>query len=344
MAGRVGIASSALSAAKVGLTIAIRYAARRRQFGPEQEAETLLLDYQTHQKRLMPLLANAYALDFATKYLIERYANRTANNSGEDDIREIETLAAGIKAFSTWNTTSTLQESREACGGQGYMAENRLAALKADSEIYTTFEGDNTVLIQLVAKACLSDYKQQFNDARLFGLVKQIAGQAVHDIAGHNPIAARQTDKEHLLDSGFQLDAFRHREQSLLTSVAKRLKKRIDQGTDSYAAMIQCQNHLFALGQAHVERVILEQFVLGIEACSDLQVVPILEKLRSLFALSHMEKNKGWYLEHGLWEGTKTKAIRHQMEVLSQELSQEAVELVDAFGIPEQSLGAPIAM
>ena len=339
VAGRVGVTSAALSAAKSGLTIAIRYAARRRQFGPEHGTETLLLDYPTHQRRLLPLLANVYALDFATKYLTSRYAART-----EEDVREIETLAAGLKAFSTWNATKTLQECREACGGQGYMAENRLAAIKADAEIFTTFEGDNTVLMQLVAKARLSEYKQQFNDIRFFGLVKQIAGQAIHDIAGHNPIVARQTDSNHLLDVDFQLETFRHREEALLVSVARRLKKRIDKGMDSYDAMLQCQNHLFALGHAHIERVILEQFIQGIEATSDPAVVSVLEKLRSLFALWHMEKQKGWYLEHGSWEGAKSKAIRRQIDLLCQELSQEAVALVDAFGIPDQSLAAPIAL
>lgn len=103
VAGRVGNAQSALSVAKSSLTIALRYAARRRQFGPDGEAETLLIDYQSHQQRLMPLLANAYALDFALKYLTQRYANRK-----EEEMREIETLAAGLKAFSTWNTTKML--------------------------------------------------------------------------------------------------------------------------------------------------------------------------------------------------------------------------------------------
>ncbi len=74
----------------------------------------------------------------------------------------METTAAGLKAFSTWNTTHTLQTGREACGGEGYLAINRFAALKADSDIFTTFEGDNTVLMQLVAKNLLTDLPRQF--------------------------------------------------------------------------------------------------------------------------------------------------------------------------------------
>ena len=71
--GRISIAAAGVSAAKSGLAIAVRYSERRRQFRtPGVEGETPLLHYPTHQRRLMPLLANAYAADFALKYLVRR--------------------------------------------------------------------------------------------------------------------------------------------------------------------------------------------------------------------------------------------------------------------------------
>ncbi|HEV3211197.1 MAG TPA: acyl-CoA dehydrogenase family protein, partial [Chthoniobacterales bacterium] len=148
LSGRISIATSANSSAKSALTISIRYGARRRQFGPARSSqETLLLDYPAHQRRLFPLLANVFALDFALKHLVEQSEKIRA-----EDSRPLETLAAGLKAFTTWNATQVIQTCRETCGGEGYLAVNRLAALKADTDVYTTFEGDNTVLMQLVAK------------------------------------------------------------------------------------------------------------------------------------------------------------------------------------------------
>ncbi|MFQ5419740.1 MAG: acyl-CoA dehydrogenase [Anaerolineae bacterium] len=337
--GRVGIALSALSAAKTGLTIATRYANRRRQFGADGRSETLLLNYQTHQRRLMPLLANAYALNFALKYLVQRYAHRR-----EADAREVETLAAALKAYSTWNTTHTLQTAREATGGQGYMAVNRIAALKADTDIFTTFEGDNTVLMQLVAKGRITRFRQQFHDMKLFGLVKYIAREAAESVTEHNPLQVRNTDPDHLLDGKFHLHAFRHREEMILSAAAKRLKKRLDQGMDSYAAFIQVQQHLVNLAHAFVERVILEQFLAGITAVNDKALAVTLTRLAQLFALSHIEQHKGWYLEHGYLSGVKSKAIRRQVDRLVYEISREAVPLVDAFGIPDEVLNAPIAL
>jgi len=337
--GRIGIGTSALSAAKSGLTIAIRYGAQRRQFGPDGQPETVILDYQTHQRRLMPLLANAYALDFAIKHLGERYAQRT-----EEDMREIEALAAGIKAYSSWNTTHTLQTCREACGGQGYLAVNRLAALKADTDIFTTFEGDNTVLMQLVAKGCLSEFKQQFHDMHLGDMILYVAQKAATVVAQLNPIVTRIKNPEHLRDSQFHLEAFRYREQSLIDSAARRLRSRIDDGMDGHAALIECQQHLVNLGHAYVERVILEQFVTGVESCDDPTLQTVLQRLADLFALSHIEKHKGWYLEHNYLEGGKTRAIRQQVDELCREVREDAVALVDAFGIPESCLAAPIAV
>jgi len=134
--GRIGIPRAGLSAVKSGLTIAIRYGDQRRQFGPEGGSEVPILNYRTHQRRLMPLLANAYALHFALQYLTSRFLKRK-----EEEMQEIEALAAGLKSFSTWNTTQTLQECRECCGGKGYLSENRIDRLKNDTDIFTTFEG-----------------------------------------------------------------------------------------------------------------------------------------------------------------------------------------------------------
>ena len=101
----------------------------------------------------MPLLANAYALDFAFKHL-----TRAALTTSRDDFRQVETNRRGAEGVLHLEHDAHLQTGREACGGEGYLAINRFAALKADSDIFTTFEGDNTVLMQLVAKNLLTDF------------------------------------------------------------------------------------------------------------------------------------------------------------------------------------------
>jgi len=337
--GRIGIPRSGNAAAKSGLTIAIRYGDQRKQFGPEGGTEVPILNYRTHQKRLMPLLANTYALHFSLQYLTKRFLNRK-----EEDMQEIEALAAGIKSFATWNTTATLQECREACGGKGYLSENRIDALKNDTDIYTTFEGDNTVLMQLVAKSRLTEFKQEFSNMNVFTILNYVADQAKTSITEMNPITVRNTSEEHLLDPEFQLHAFKYRERDILTSAAKRLKRHIDSGMDSFDAFNVCQHHLVQVGFAYIERIILEQFISQVENTKDPGCKSVLKKLCDLFALSQIDKNKGWYLEQGYMEGVKTKAIRKIVNQLCWEIRQEAVPLTDAFNIPDRCLAAPIAM
>lgn len=337
--GRIGIPRSGLSAAKSGLTIAIRYGDRRRQFGPEGAPEVPVLNYRQHQRRLMPLLANAYALHFALRYLTERFLHRT-----DEDIQEIEALAAGLKALSTWNTTRTLQECRECCGGKGYMSENRIDALKNDSDIYTTFEGDNTVLMQLVAKSRLTEFKQEFSNMDLFGIFNYVAEQAKTTLTERNPLIIRSTDEDHLLGFDFHINAFKYRERNILTSAARRLKRHIDSGMDSFDAFNVCQNHLVKVAIAYIERIILEQFIAQIERTEDASCRAILKKLCQLYALSQMDLHKGWYLENDYMEGVKTKALRKTLDQLCWEIRQDAVPLVDSFRIPDSLLGAPIGV
>lgn len=335
--GRVSVALGALSATKAALAIAVRYGGRRRQFGPEGEAETLLLDYPTHQRRLLPRLARTYGLHFALQDLARRFVAADTDH----ERREVETLAAGLKAAATWHATDTIQACREACGGQGYLAVNRFASLKADTDVFTTFEGDNTVLLQLVAKSLLSGYARQFGDLDLLGLVRYFAGRASDSIAEHVPLVT--VGGGDLEDPTVQLAAFRWREDHLLASLARRLKKRIDGGTDSFVAFIECQNHAVATARAHVDRRILEAFSAAVDECPSTALVPTLTVLRNLHALSVMEGERGWFLEHGYLDRSGAADTRRLVTALSSAVRPVAIPLVDAFGIPAASLAAPIA-
>ena len=330
--GRLSIALASLSTAKAGLAIAIRYGHQRRQFGAPGARETRLLDYLTHQRRLLPHVATAYALDCALKWELERYAENTGEPS-----REIESTIAGLKAYASWYALRALQESRECCGGQGYLSVNRLGALRADTEIFVTFEGDNTVLMQLVAKGLLSDYRRQFGDMRAFTVVKHLAARAEMAVSEHNPITTRMTGRSHLRDPKFHRAAFALREQHLVSSAARRLRRRIANGMSSHDAFHECQDHLVTLAAAHVERVVAERFHEAVEG-ADEAARPLLRTLRDLFALSRLEADRGWFLECGYFAPAKSKAIRNEVNALCGEVRPDAVALVDAFGIPEALL------
>lgn len=336
--GRIGIPRSALSAAKSGLTIAIKYSDQRRQFGPEGGSEVPILNYRMHQRRLLIPLAKTYAVHFALQYLTKRFISKT-----EAEMQEIEALAAGLKAYSTWSTTAILQECREACGGKGYLSENRIDALKSDTEIYTTFEGDNTVLMQLVAKNRLAEFRKSFGEMGSLGIINYVYENAKSVITEKNPVTIRKTAEDHLLDNEFHLQAFQHREKTIVASAAKRIKKIIDEGLDAYDAFNVVQHQMIDVAEAYLDRVVLEQFQIAVTTAKDKKSKAILTKLNQLYALSQIEKNKGWYLEDGYMEAVKTKAIRKMVNQLCWDIRPDAVALVNAFAIPGSCLAAPIA-
>ena len=337
VAGRISIACASLSAAKTGLTIAVRYTDQRRQFGPEAAPEIPVLDYITMQRRLIPRLATAVALDFALKETVRSFAGRT-----EDEAREIETRAAALKAYASDWTVATLQECREACGGQGYLASNRIGALRADTDVFTTFEGANHVLYQLVARGCLTEYRDQFGELKLWNVARHIAARAATRVAELNPIVTRRTDTEHLLDPEFHANALRYREDRLTASLARRLRQRIEDGMDSFDALNECQDHAVFLGTAFAERLILERFQDGVRACPDGGERRILERLSALFALERIEAGAAWYLETGYIDAPKSRAIRSAVNDLCRQIRPFAPAVAAAFGIPDALLDAPV--
>lgn len=338
--GRVCVPRAGLSAAKKGLAIAIRYGLKRRQFAPNPSApETLILDYPSHQRRLFPLLAKAYAVQFALDELLQDFVQHEG-----DDFRQIETRAAALKSYATWFTTETLQECREACGGKGYLAENQLAALKGDTDIFTTFEGDNTVLMQLVARGVLSEFKQQFHEEGNIAVLRMLTNRISIAVTEQNPVIIRNTNATHLDSAEFQENAFRYRELRLLTTLANRLRGHIKAGKSAYEAGLICQTHLLALADAFAEKMVLDAMLRKEVQIKKDSVKLVFAQIRSLYALSCIEKHKGWYLEQDYISSAKSKAIRDRVEAHCLALRPQVADLVAAFDIPDDLLAAPIAL
>jgi acyl-CoA oxidase len=336
--GRICVGMAGNNAAKTALTIAVKYALKRRQFAPKDgEPETILMDYPTHQHRLMPLLVKSYMFHFALNNLAEQYCV-----ASEDDMRKIETKAAGLKAMATWHATNTVQICREACGGKGFLSENRLADIKADSDIFTTFEGDNTVLMQLVAKGLLTEFKQSFHDEGVMAVMRYLGSKIGNVIAEYNPYFTRNTDIEHLLSAEFHAEAFKYREKKILISLSERMKDYLKKRLAPYEAFLKCQTHMIALAKAYVERLVYREMMKKLAVLEDSAEKTMLQKMTTFYALHCIHEDKGWYLETDYMDGSKTKAIRRTLNKLIQELRPEVGALVDAFGISEETLNAEI--
>jgi acyl-CoA oxidase len=352
--GRISIAGAVGSATQTALTLAVRYAEERRQFTrPGRSEEVVLLDYATHQRRLLPALATTYALHLAQEELVRTLDDQAAAEVLDEVAqRELETRAAGLKAVATWHATATIQACREACGGHGYLASSRLPQLKSDTDVFTTFEGDNTVLMQLVAKGLLTGYRNDFGALDSLGTVRfladQLMGSIVERTAARTLVqrivdaSPRRDEAADLLDRPWQRAAFQDRERHLVEGLARRLRRASGPQGDAFEAFNAAQPHLLGAARAHVEAEMLEAFVGAIGRCSDPGAAQLLGRVCDLFVLSSIEADGAWFLEHGRMTAARLKAVHRAVDRLCVTLRPQARLLVDAFGIPDEWLGSSL--
>ncbi|GAA5083717.1 acyl-CoA dehydrogenase [Microbacterium yannicii] len=354
--GRVSLDGAATTGTALALHIALTYANQRRQFdsGAGTE-EVVLLDYGKHQRRLLPLLAQNYAQFFSHDELLRKFDGVFSGRTDTSDEREdLETLAAALKPLSTWNALNTIQEAREACGGSGFLAENRLVGLHHDLDVFATFEGDNNVLLQLVGKRLLSDYAKQFKGADAAKLARFAArqtagklfhgaglrqlGQAVADFGStaRSVELGLREDQQHELLAG--------RVQRMVADVASALRPASKLSPAEAAALFNShQAELIEAARAHAELLQWEAFTDGVNRVSDEGTTQVLTWLRDLFGMHLIEKHLAWYLINGRLSTQRAASVSRYIDRLSARLRPHAQDLVDAYGFAPEHVRAPIA-
>lgn len=351
--GRVSVGGAAAAGARVALSIAVRYALLRRQFAdPDTGEETVLLDYRSHQRRLLPLIAKSYAYAFAQNDLVRRmHLVQTGQDLDPGAQRALEKRAAGLKVAQTRHATRAIQECREACGGAGYLTENRLVTLKADTDVFTTFEGDNVVLTQLVAKELLTAYSDEVRDLDALGWVRfaaTMAGDVVRKRSGVRQLiqtlrdgANDTVDEGDLSRRSVQLQLFADREDYLVRTAAHRLRARAED-TGPFEAFNNAQDHILAAGTAHIDRLVLEAFIEGIADIQDPAARDLAETVCDLFVYTTIEEDQAWFIMHRFMSVERAKAVRRGVNELVDRLRPDALTLVEGLGVPEAMLRAAL--
>lgn len=354
--GRVSLVGAVVNAQKKALDIAIRYGLERRQFPGPDGQERVLMDYGRHQRRLTPLLARTYAQIFTHQELLDQFhLVFTGEGDTEENRSDLETVAAAGKALSTWYALDTIQQAREACGGQGFMAEHQLTGLRADLDVYVTFEGDNNVLLQLVAKRLLADYARAFKSPDFGTLAQYVAGQvgeAAINRGGLRGLAQKMIDFGSTARSvGFVKDE-EHQHQLLTdrvhTMVANLANKLRHSGPKDKAKEAELfnryQNDLILAAKAHAELIMWEAFTSALKTIKDKDSLQILTWLRDLYGFSLLEENLSWYLINGRLSGPRAEAITEYIDGrLLPRLRPHLESLVDAFLLTPELVGTDLA-
>ena len=354
--GRVSLDGAAVNAAKMALQIAVTYGNQRRQFTAASPTdEVVLLDYAEHQRRLLPRLAHTYASVFAHERMLAAFDDVFSGREDTDERRQdLETVAAALKSASTWHALDSLQAAREACGGAGFLTENRLVSLRADLDVYATFEGDNTVLLQLVAKRLLADWSREFADIDAAGIARYVAGRAADAALYRTPLARVaqaladggdvRRSAGRLRDADTQRELLADRVETMVAEVAVALRPAMKAPREEAARRLNAQQHaLIECARAHTDLLLWDAFTEGLTQVEDPGTAQILTWLRDLYGLTVIEQNLAWYLIHGRLSAGRARTVTSYVERLLTRLRPHAQHLVDAFGYEQDHLRAAIA-
>uniref|UniRef100_A0A7N6AU62 Acyl-coenzyme A oxidase n=1 Tax=Anabas testudineus TaxID=64144 RepID=A0A7N6AU62_ANATE len=321
--GRVSITRMALTNLKLALVIAIRFSATRRQFGPKDTEEIPVLEYQLQQWRLIPYLAAAYALEHFTKSIFMNFVEfqigqvmRDKSDRQAELGREIHALGCSSKPLGSWTAQRGIQECREACGGHGYLAMNRLGDLRNDNDPNSTYEGDNNVLLQQT-----SNYLLSFLHAKLHGHLYTCLSLLV-------PLAAYKW-----------LVCF------LLEESKKRLEQQRALGKDEFEAHNNSQVYYCrSLSITYIEHNCLQRFhEVTIDQDTPAGLRPVLSKLCALYGLWSLNSHIATLYQGNYMSGRKpAELVQMAILTLCSQLKDDTVALVDVFSPSDFILNSPI--
>ncbi|KAG2385645.1 hypothetical protein C9374_003460 [Naegleria lovaniensis] len=322
--GRVVIAGLGSACIKSCLAIAVRYGFARKQFGPPGKGEISIMEYPSHYTRLMPLVAKTYALSSALSHVREQYhhkhKNAEANALGH-------CLTSAIKVASSFHTLNTADICRQACGGAGFRAPNLISGFLRDTHVFVTFEGDNQVLLQQVAKYLIAQYAQAVKQGCFCGTILEYYKDGKVEFNGEQDLTCPK----------YQLYLFRTREIKMVEELIKRLRDREGRGEDEWEAWKNEIVFANELGLAFADRMIHEQFLKASNLCS-FSISNTLTLLCKLNGLTQIQKALGWLVSNGVLCPNLGKKVDSLVVSYSKEVSKIALELIDAFAIPSQVL------
>lgn len=348
--GRVSLVGAVTNAEKLALLIAVRYAHERKQFGTSNGDEQRIIDYPLHQSRLYPRLASLYAQIGMHQSLVDVFDEVFSNPEIDPEvISKLETDAAAAKALSTWNALETIQMAREACGGQGFLSENRLVELRKDLDVYATFEGDNNVLLQLVAKRLLSDYASNMKHPSFQALTEYASYKVVEGLQVGNLLGLFKDfvssisikNKDLVLNNA---DSLVSKYVYLLTEdIANSFNSAKKKGASTEEAFLVNQPQIVNLGKAYAKHLQVEGINKLIRESDAPLHKEVLTILKEILILEELKANALGYLKFGLLGINQLdKLTEHEMKLFAT-ISEYDLDLVESFAIPEKLVRAKIA-
>ncbi|KAK9462802.1 acyl-CoA oxidase-domain-containing protein [Lipomyces oligophaga] len=344
--GRVSMAMDSALMSKRFVTIALRYAAVRRQFTSKKgTVETKLLDYALHQRRLLPLLAQSFAMQFAADEmrkmhvaLMESLDNADASDKAGmvtliEDLKEVFATSAGLKAFTTWACQDTIDQTRQACGGHGYSAYNGFGPAYADWVVQCTWEGDNSILTLSAGRALIQRYLQVLKGRKAPSATSYLNHIGV---LGSAKTGTRKIDSADVLLEAWQAVAL-----FAVRKAGDAYIKLTKEGKTMDEAFESCSQLRFVAAKIHTRTFMVKMFYERIKI-ADEELKQVLNDLFVLHALWSIENDSGMFLQAGYFTIAQMDEIRLMTDKYLALVRPQAVPLTDSFNLSDFFINSAI--
>eukprot|EP00762_Andalucia_godoyi_P003448 ANDGO_04294.mRNA.1 Acyl-coenzyme A oxidase len=325
---RFGVGSTAARVARAALDMALRYAHSRTQFSIEKAgAEVPLIAYGAHQQRLLSHLSSIVAVTvFANACKDPLLKGKADAFLGSKDLH---LDACCLKAYGSWYAVWAVQECREACGGQGYLARNVLMSWRTDLEILQTLDGDNRVLCQQIVKILIEKLGSKMAKKNLVASATEVLSNEFHARIGF----FLSFDPE---DLPSVCTLFQAREDAVLYALVKELR---NGGRGNPMHQFKVWNANIALvervAKAHAERRIVESFVSGLHRMrGQPHLYGALRNLCILFVLTRVSED-GWFVASGCVKKSKFLDIPSETDALCQKIAPYTHAIIESFRTPD---------
>lgn len=343
-----------------GVTIATRYCAVRRQFQDRDAAEgevgeNQVLNYTMVQHRILPLLAASYALFFTGRAMINLYSvnqkqmaqkqeargndNKRAPgpeelSPGSDLLADLHAISCSLKAFASTTAAEGLEVCRRACGGHGYSAFSGIGSWYADYLPTVTWEGDNYMLTQQVARYLLKSARAVLSGKAADNSISRVLKEFIRrqDIGAAFDVLDNDQDL---------VDAFAWRVAFLTFET---LKHR-DEDKQSWNSLLI---DFWRLSTAYAQYQVVKNFHEALQddetkSSLDPNTLAVMHKLFQLFALSHLSSHASEFFTSAATTVRQIQLARTKRTLsLLEEIRPHAVRLVDAWGFPDWQLDSSL--
>ncbi|XP_076759587.1 acyl-coenzyme A oxidase 1 [Xylocopa sonorina] len=317
-------------------TIATRYSTVRRQGQIHTDKpEVQILDYVTQQYKIFPHLAACMAFKVAANLIWDMYNKVTSDlDNGElDELPELHALSCCLKAVTSADAATAIEQLRLSCGGHGYMDASNLPATYSLATAICTYEGENTVMLLQTARYLAKVWKQA------------VAGESLPSTVQYLTAAAKRK-KQYSWDNTVDciVEAFHVVAAGTIRLAVESMDRRIRSGVSPEDAWNETSIQFAYCAEAHCRAFIVKTFVQGIRQTTTLskELHEVLLQLSELYAVYWLLQKRGDFLQFSSMRNEDVATLQLRLENLLMVIRPNAVAIVDGFDLNDESINSAL--